>query len=121
MTQQERTENKRILAEFLGATETFQGEYEMYGIIPSIEDGVDEQHYFWPSEMPFDTDWNWIMAVVDEINTTLPDDSWVTIEYNRCLTDVNEGGFTIETIANNTIKAVYSACVEFVKWHNKQN
>ncbi len=63
-------ENNRLLAEFLGAAlyndPVFPG-YDMHGIIDSIADGADEQHYFEAHEMPFDTDWNWIMAVVEKI------------------------------------------------------
>lgn len=59
--------NNIILATYLGAKPNKNGEYEMYGIIDSIVDGVDEKHFFYPDEMLFDEDYNWIMAVVHKI------------------------------------------------------
>ena len=67
------TEN-RIIADFIGAVQVYKPyvntddmEYDMYGVIPTIEDGENEKHYFLPQEMLFDTDWNWLMVVVEKI------------------------------------------------------
>ena len=131
MTQQERTENNRLLAEFLGATETFQGAYEMYGVIPSIEDGLDEQHYFWPSEMPFDADWSWIMEVViaigntEDVRYTNTGNCQVTISNEYVWVDPPIGdriyfsGNSLKDRGKSLISKVYEGCVHFVKWYNE--
>lgn len=65
------TEN-RLIAEFLGARRnrfTDDDSYEMYGLIECIEDGPDEKHMFHATEMPFKTDWNWLMEVVGRISS----------------------------------------------------
>jgi hypothetical protein len=74
----------------------------------------------------FDTDWNWLMQVVEKIES---------IEDNRFLfqTSARQGfyaeireRFSYETkiedaYGKTRIEAVYNACVEFVKWYNEQN
>lgn len=114
------TENKKSIAEFLGAREVYDGEFEMYGIIEVINDGEDEQHFFKPDEMPFDSDWNWLMEVVERIEI---DNS---IEFYICQQRVNIAHntddsietFIIVDITGTKKQAVYNACVEFIKWYN---
>lgn len=42
-------------------------EFELYGIVSCIEDGVDKQHFYKPKDMKFHSDWNWIMDLVEAI------------------------------------------------------
>lgn len=126
MKEQEIIENSRLLAEFLGAPITQDGEFEMYGLIPSVEDGEWESHFFKPENMPFDTDWNWIMEVVQRINTI--DDFKYTVRIYSMDIEIynNETGDTIVNLfsdysTDQLILSVYGACVEFVKWYNEQN
>lgn len=76
MTQGEIIQYNKMCAEFLKArkfiVEDLEGndvtnEYELYGIIEAINDGENEKHFFEPKDMLFDSDWNWIMEVVGEI------------------------------------------------------
>jgi hypothetical protein len=57
------------------------------------------------SNFKYDTDWNWLIAVVEKIANM-------------------KGFYAIEndlkdTIINAKIDAVYNACVEFIKWYNE--
>ena len=71
--------------------------------------------------MQFHKSWDWLMPIVEKIDSIIPDDSFVTIEYNRCLITVLDGGFDIDVIGNSRIEATYKAVVEFIKWYNSNN
>ena len=126
-------ENNKLIAEFMGAKPNKGGEYELYGIIEGIEDGEHEQHFFFGSEMKFSTDWNWLMEVVKNIEKTKIRETHgqfneneyeaiisISIENTFCQI-LSNGAFINEIISINgesKIEAVYSACVEFIKWYN---
>lgn len=63
----------KTMAEFMGAKPFRESvsediySYEMYGVIESIDDGVDEKHFFLPSEMKFHISWDWLVPVVQKI------------------------------------------------------
>lgn len=107
-------ENNKLIAEFMGV---YQDDKGYWGFTNTKEHQrwhtdrfVDATHYH--------TDWNWLMDVVSKIESLgywlnkIDGDYWI----------VNDNG---DTIIDNTehsggIIAVYNACVEFIKWHNKQ-
>ena len=136
-------ENNKIIAEFMGAkeiiTETthrIYKEFEMYGIIESIEDREDIKHFYQPEEMLFNSDWNWLMEVVEKIEQTTIKETYgqfnekesnaivsVVIENKFCQI-LSNGIYLNEIISENEetkIEAVYNACIEFIKWYNEQN
>jgi len=131
------TENNKIIAEFLGAIPNKGGEYEMYGIIPSIEDELSEKHFFFGSEMPFTTNWNWLMEVVEKIQNVPSYDkdkfgTIVKIEGRNCSIKSDNYGsknkeyskkiyFNANYSGDTKIQAVYDACVDFIKWYNLKN
>ena len=57
----------------------------------------------------FDTDWNWLMVVVEKI------------EYIRCYVTIKGCAVNISTIVETSaptkIESVYKACVEFINWY----
>jgi hypothetical protein len=62
----------------------------------------------------FDTDWNWLMQVVEKIEG---------LGYR---VEIVNSTSKIEPIITHSeyitkIEAVYNACVEFVKWYNDEN
>ena len=89
------TENNKIIAKFMGATLT--------------------------KDLKYHLDWNWLMEVVEKIESILPDDSIITIEYKNCFIPIldDEEPFTIEGGGKTKIEAVYNACLEFIKWYNE--
>lgn len=110
-------ENNKIIAEFMGATFK-ENEFRFPTIV--FKTG---KNYFENHELKFHSDWNWLMEVVEKIESILPDDSIVTIEYKDCYIPVleDEEPFTIEGNGETKIQAVYNACLEFIKWYNLQN
>lgn len=68
--------------------------------------------------LQFHTDWNWLMKVVEKIESKGFD---VFINTFVCrISDVGEDRFEdIETFNSaSKIQAVHSAVVDFIKWHN---
>ena len=123
------TENNKLIAEFMeyeiqkDPTERFFGRYKS----PT---GV------WHKEidLAFHHDWNWLMEVVKNIEKTKIRETHgqfneneyeaiisISIENTFCQI-LSNGAFLNEIISINgesKIEAVYTACVEFVKWYNE--
>ena len=137
------TENNKIIAEFMGAkeiiTETthrIYKEFEMYGIIESIEDREDIKHFYQPEEMLFNSDWNWLMEVVEKIESiSFEEDNFINVTigneakfiyddgcgFDCTIQDAHGKLFELSTCEHTKIKTVYNACIEFIKWYNEQN
>ena len=139
-------ENNNLIAEFMGATfsmvdHTEGNEDYLKSIgekqwliktwtkpegIPSYE-GWGK---YTLGKFSYHSDWNWLMGVVEKIKglgfkfncfltneksyTTFSDYTDTTQHSFVC---IGANGKSYDT-ENNSIKAVYNACVEFVKWYN---
>ena len=105
--------NNKLIAEFIGYKEYVnEGAIQLY-----IKDEVVKSI----GQLDFHSDWNWLMEVVEKIESILPDDSIITIEYKNCFIPIldDEEPFTIEGGGKTKIEAVYNACLEFIKWYNE--
>ena len=104
-----KTENNKLIAEFMG-WESFN-QFSM--IAPKSEEDC------WAFEdMKFHNDWNWLMEVVEKIEEMA---DW---SLELLTTDKKEYQMLIplsntNVIVETKIEAVYNACVEFIKWYNK--
>jgi hypothetical protein len=92
-------ENNKIISEFMG-----------YHYVPETTLAHDyfmvKGRYIRPHGIKFDTDWNWLMEVVEKIlNICLELDS-MEMYYN--ITD-----------SIPKIDKAYNDCVEFIKWYNE--
>ena len=64
--------DNKLIAEFMDANPFRESvnedvlSYEMYGLVENIEDGLNEKHFFLPSEMKYNTSWDWLMPVIDK-------------------------------------------------------
>jgi hypothetical protein len=102
------TESNKLLAEFLGMELTTDGISQLY----YTEDRSLRQ-------IPkFQTDWNWLMQVVQKIES-LGNDILITTNYIQIGFDEGEQFIVVEEV-NVKIEAVYQAVLEFVKWYNEQ-
>lgn len=97
-TAQNIAENNKLMAEFLGNTETH---IKNFG-------GIEKTKYH--------SDWNWLMSVVDKIESL---GYLVEIRENVCFIKTSEQDYFSE-LEETKRQAVYKACVEFIKWYNKQ-
>ena len=105
--------NNKLIAEFMGAKPLVLGgstEYEMYGVLDCIEDGVDEKHYYIDDEMRFHESWDWLMPV-----------------HRKCMFTPNFSGddqlrtLLIDAVIDADINRLYDAVVEFIKEYNVDN
>lgn len=133
------TENNKIIAEFMELRSTNKcvrsetGKYYDYHSSPKfscikeqeiqIEGengfGLVEQDFLFIEDLKFHSDWNWLMEVVEKIESLGFEFIITTFEI---MIDKHR-----ETIVRNLpvvdkktkIEAVYTACVEFIKWYNE--
>ncbi len=102
------TENNKLIAEFLQPSFNGFGTYEFKG------------SFYGSLKLKFHNDWNWLMKVVEKIESLGYD-----VFINTCVCRITDVGQDIlediETFNyENKKQAVYNACVEFIKWYNKQ-
>jgi hypothetical protein len=134
------TENNKLIAEFMNfrptnncirsesgkyydyfATDKFSCIKEQEIQIESENGfGLVEQDFLFIEDLKFHSDWNWLMEVVEKIES-----SGIDVHINTCvcrIVDVGEDRFEdIECFVNDNKKqAVYNACIEFIKWYNQQ-
>ena len=102
--------DNKLIAEFMGAKPLVLGgstEYEMYGVLDCIEDGVDEKHYYIDDEMRFHESWDWLIPVVESCFERLDARDTSADEIKRQLLVCNMSG-------------VYDAVVEFINQYNNE-
>jgi hypothetical protein len=96
------TENNKLLAEFMG------------------EIDLKRHNNTFITSYKYDTDWEWLMRVVEKIESLGHD-----VFINTCVCRITDVGLDmfedIECFVNdNKRQATYNACVEFVEWYNNQ-
>ena len=133
----ETTENNKLIAEFMGCTHPFN--YIHDATLYKVSHGTFEA-----SELKYDTEWNWLMSVVDKIEKNHKA-NFKTIcgwnEFNECsyyqvIVNIEKGTMSKDKTyiydqkkvyehSTQTCrckkKATYEAVVQFIKWYNKQN
>ena len=102
--------NNKLIAEFLGI-QVEEGQERIY--INGLGTKLIEE--------TFNTDWNWLMEVVDKIDSLgyifkLQGNS-ATFFKNKTF---KEPIWNDSFIGNTKIEATYNAVVEFIKWYNEQ-
>jgi hypothetical protein len=117
------TENNKLIAQFLGQkVEPF--EFPQFGFIKTNGDWKDT---FTEDQLKFHKDWNWLMEVVEKIDSLKDKENngkYYFEIYKTSVTIFCNGTFLneiINTQEKTKIEAVYNACVEFIKWHNENN
>lgn len=106
MTGNEILEGNKLIAEFMGV---------------KYNHSLKQWHYSageWYEELKYDYSWDWLMPVVEKINTM---GFTVTIKGVACMTDANvEIGGAINGITGYAfIENVYLSVVHLIKWYNK--
>lgn len=98
-------ENNKLIAEFMGYSQPH----------PDYPDTT----YWYKKEQPpltilsFDTDWNWLMRVVEKINDQ---NNVVQIHENHVMVVNNtKGEILVDVVSGSMLEATYEAVVEYVK------
>ena len=96
-------ENNKLIAEFMGFQSTSLGWFDNEEHLINVE----KDNTF--DDLKFHKDWNWLMEVAEKCLTVNVD-----VEPINHYFIINDALLTIN------INEVYNACVEFIKWYNKQ-
>ena len=112
-------ENNKIIAEFMNLNL-----YKSFWYKSNI---ATEKQICKENNLKFHSDWNWLMEVVEKIESLdCVIDFKITIEYVEIIARMGKGIvfknciFDIDYCTTKR-EAIYNACVEFIKWYNKQN
>jgi exonuclease I len=117
------TENNKLLAEFLGnSTDEYGADVFVPNQLMFNRNAECMQGIFQFNECYFDTDWNWLMEIVEKIESLKH--CQIDISLNWCRIGYKDTLFNYDSRnyfkGLTKIEAVYNACVEFVKWYNEQ-
>ena len=100
-------ENNKIIAEFLNLTS--QVIFEQ--VFAVSENG--KTNFYKKDELKFNSDWNWLIEVVEKIERL----------ENNLKNETREEFTQFQKVLSlpiyTKIEAVYNACVEFIKWYNE--
>lgn len=107
------SENNTLIAQFMGMT--IQGNTSLM-----LRDDNGRNEIVPVAALDYDTDWNSLMGVVDEIEATLDSDGYGhNVEISNTLCVIRNGNYGGEVINEQEgltkIDAVYAAVVEFIK------
>ena len=113
-------ENNKIIAEFLSV------KIHPFKFIPIEERGLYNGYFI--DELKYHEDWNWLMVVVEKIESLEIFDRMGRFNINTKNFDENYTSFItdkdeyfIQCEGDTKIEAVYNAVLEFIKWYNNQN
>ena len=96
-------EKNGMIANFMGFQYTSIGWYDAEESLNLKGDNTFD-------ELKFDTDWNWLMPVVEAIYNTGLDEQ-----------NTNEIGDVTHALLDVNINAVHEAVINFIEFYNKQN
>lgn len=112
----ETNEKNKLIAEFMGI-QTPDG-------LIFQDTNTKEFH-----SIKYHTSWDWLMPVVEKIDSMLADDEYITIEYKTAYIDIyapswifpdyKGDSFTISGSGQTKIEAVYNCVMEFITWYNE--
>ena len=105
------TEKNKIIAEFMGYIKNTPSK-------DFFQHPTEKNRYDRIEFLSYDSDWNWLMEVVEKIESL-----GYRIEIVKHIGRIYLSNKETIIISENTpkIEAVYIACVEFIKWYNNQN
>ena len=121
-------ENNKLIAEFMGVFDKIlsTGNIHSWSDAPfyyTTEDTREKVIKNISKYSKYSKDWNWLMEVVEKIENLSKEGETYMFSITKFSARVTYKGSRIVDlpIDNTKIEAVYNACVEFIKWYNKNN
>lgn len=110
------TENNRLIAEFMGMKPHDINELDGFWTNTITAHKFDNV-----MNLQFHSDWNWLMQVVEKIESLDNQLYFVKIHTGGCfIHPINDTrDYKAKQYHKNKIEAVYNACVEFIKRYNE--
>lgn len=105
------TENNILIAEFMGYINNGCSE-DGFLICPQTNYDIEID------SLKYHNDWNELMEVVDKILSLHGGIYNVFITKNQCTITADNESYKYTRSENETIEAVYFACINFIKWYN---
>ena len=111
-------ENNKLIAEFMGVFDKIlsTGNIHSWSDAPfyyTTEDTREKVIENISKYSKYSKDWNWLMEVVEKC--LVGEAEYNEDEAKKAIREI------YESLCNINISSVYNACVEFIKWYNKQN
>ena len=115
-------ESNKLLAEFMGVFDKILSTQNIHSwsdapFYYTTENSKEKVIENISNYVKYDTDWNWLMEVVEKIED-LGNDVSITTNYIQIAFDEGEQ-FIVAEDTKIKIDTLYNACVEFVQWYNK--
>jgi hypothetical protein len=104
--------DNQLIAEFMGTTKLPYGWTAVEGRLYAYNDK------YYPSQLKYHCNWNWIMPVVEKIERMGYD---FNINNSHVIVCNSENGYEYDDMADSKIEIVRLAVVEFIKRHNQNN
>jgi hypothetical protein len=132
----ETMKDNKLIAEFMGAVGTpmyAPKEWDIYitGHLDVDSDNENAQHFFTPKEMKYHSSWDWLMPVVEKIESMnasndpyYSDSTFQVTNFVQNWTASFLDRDNVEVVqeeGTTRFEAAYKAVVEFIKWYNEQN
>ena len=124
-------ENNKLIAEFMGVFDKILSTSNIHSwsdapFYYTTEDTREKVIKNISKYTKYSKDWNWLMKVVEKIESIeygiyqvdILQEGCKILERCRLLIDKRVGKLESDT---TKIESVYLACVEFIKWYNNQN
>ena len=108
--------NNKIIAEFMGFEIKNKINY-VPSSLPNFMKKAEHLKVDKSENLPFHNDWNWLMQVVEKIESI-----GFTFETKKNWARITRKGENIILRweeDKTKIEAVYNACIEFIKWYNE--
>ena len=125
------TENNQLIAEFMGVFDKIlsTGNIHSWSDSPfyyTTEDTREKVIKNISKYSKYNKDWNWLMKVVEKIESI--EDGIYQVDIlqegcnilKRCALFIDKRVGKLESDTTK-IESVYLACIEFIKWYNEQN
>lgn len=110
-------EGNKLICEFMEKTYRMWNERLLMVAEKEHEDELITSDYW--HHCSYDSSWDWIMPVVDKIESV---DGFRIVIQKNLVVCYGDGYFWNGGVTNDSkLMSVYWAVVEFIKWHNKQN
>ena len=97
-----------LIAEFLGWERYSNNSFKCPNTYPVHNDYSNGWTTFTSDQLEFESQWNWIMPVVNKIDQTIKNTKWI------------RGAWTIQDLPITTsIDEVYKYVIDFIKYYNR--
>lgn len=111
-------EYNKMCVEFLGVDNTLSCYYlPKFGLYKNSYGEIYYEEVFKEDELKFHSDWNWIMELVEAIESFNSSMTLFIIEDERCHVD-SQLGWHIDVGTSSKKEAVVQAIYNFLKWYN---